>query len=297
MLSQLHGSLQGMLVAITALVVAAHRTGTSQFCHHSPRRIAEIEIGSKILGKNRSLAQSLIGIKTEVSRTEGIIITHKFWSEHLLQIQIDTPVRIGEIIPVIINQRYARSYIPDMLIHPLQQFRSFYLLAYHIVVSCHRSHIEVIGYPEQEAGFCLSLPTLHITLVVIVIAHLVTDSPEIGREGIEIEMIIDAITTGRSYMIAPNTQHIEAHRTDITEKRYIGRWQDAIVRIGAVKSCRHHSQTKLGIGSIVRTSDYTEVESLMPLVLVSIIEVVKESCHPRFLDLLGSIHLLRREGI
>ena len=73
--------------------------------------------------------------------------------------------------------------------------------AYHIVVSCHRSHIEVIGYPEQKTGFCLSLPTLHITLVVIVIAHLVTDSPEIGREGIEIEMIINAVTTGRSYMI------------------------------------------------------------------------------------------------
>ena len=184
-----------------------------------------------------------------------------------------------------------------MLIHPLQQFRALYLLAYHIVVSCHRSHIEVIGYPEQEAGFCLSLPTLHITLVGIVIAHIVTDSPEIGRKGIEIEMIIDAVTTGRSYMIAPNTQHIEAHRTDITEKRYIGRRQDAIVRIGAVKSCCHHSQTKLGIGCIVRTAYHAEVKALMLLVLVGIIEVVKESRHPRFLDLLDSIHLLRREGI
>ena len=227
-----------------------------------------------------------------MSRTKGIIITHKFWPEHLLQIQIDTPVRIGKIISVVINQRYTHSYIPGMLIHPLQQFRALYLLAYHIVVSCHRSHIEVIGYPEQKTGFCLSLPTLHITLVVIVIAHLVTDSPEIGREGIEIEMIINAVTTGRSYMIAPNTQHIEAHRTDITEKRYIGRRQDAIVRIGAVKSCSHHSQTKLGIRSIVRTSNYAEVEPLMLLVLVGIIEVVKESRHPRFLDLLGCIHLL-----
>ena len=182
MLAQLHCGLQGMLVAIAPLVIAAHRTGTSQFCHHAPRRIAEIEIGSEILGKNRSLAQSLIGIKPEVSRTEGIIITHKFWSEHLFQIQIDTPVRIGEIIPVVINQRYTRSHIPSMLIHALQQFWPFYLLSDYIIISHHRSYIEIISHLQKEACLHLSLPSLHIALVLIVIAHLKAHSPEIRRE-------------------------------------------------------------------------------------------------------------------
>ena len=152
---------------------------TTQFCHHSPRWITEVEVSPKVLGKNCSLAQSLIGIKTKCRRTEGIIIPHKFWSEHLIDIQTDTPMRVRQIIPVIIYQRNTRSYIPCMTVHALQQFRTFNISTYYIVITRHRSDIKIIRYPKQKANFSLSLPTLHITLIVIVIAHLITYSPEI----------------------------------------------------------------------------------------------------------------------
>ena len=93
---------------------------TTQFSHHSPRRITKVEVSPNVLGKNRSLTQSLIGIKTKCRRTESIIISHKSRSEHLIDIQIDTTMWIRKIIPVIIYQRNASSYIPSMLIHALQ---------------------------------------------------------------------------------------------------------------------------------------------------------------------------------
>jgi dTDP-4-dehydrorhamnose reductase len=84
------------------------------------RRITKVEVSPNVLGKNRSLTQSLIGIKTKCSRTESIIISHKSRSEHLIDIQIDTTMWICKIISVIIYQRNTSSNIPSMLIHALQ---------------------------------------------------------------------------------------------------------------------------------------------------------------------------------
>ena len=171
-----------MLVTIAPLVVATHRTGSAQLRHHAPRRISEIKIRSKILGKYRSLTQPLISIKAEFRTAEGIVIAHELRPEHLLDIQIDAPMRIRQIIAIIINQRYTRSHIPGMLIHALQQFWPFYLLSDYIIISRHRSYIEVISHLDEEACFHLSLPSFHIALVVVVIAHLKAHSPEIRRE-------------------------------------------------------------------------------------------------------------------
>lgn len=51
------------------------------------------------------------------------------------------------------------------------------MFTYYIVITRHRSDIEIICYTKQEANFSLSLPTLHVTLIGIVIAHLIAYSP------------------------------------------------------------------------------------------------------------------------
>ena len=108
------------------------------------------------------------------------------------------------------------------------------MFTYYIVITRHRSDIEIICYTKQEANFSLSLPTLHVTLIGIVIAHLIAYSPKISGKRIEIKVIIDAISSFRSNMVTTDTQHIETYRTDITIKRDIRRRKNTVVRISTV---------------------------------------------------------------
>ena len=108
------------------------------------------------------------------------------------------------------------------------------MFTYYVVITRHRSDIEIICYTKQEANFSLSLPTLHVTLIGIVIAHLIAYSPKIRRERIELEVIIDAITSLRSDMVTTNTHHVETYRTDIAIKRDIRRRKNTVIRISTV---------------------------------------------------------------
>ena len=84
-------------------------------------------------------------------------------------------------------------------------------------------------------------------------------------------------------MCTAHSNHVETHRRDVAEDADVGRWQQRILSVSAVKSCCHETDTKFRVGAVMRTADYTEVEFLVFFCLVGIVKVVEKAVYQVFL--------------
>ena len=80
-----------------------------------------------------------------------------------------------------------------MPVHAVEQFWSFYVFTYHIVIAHHRTDVEVASQVEEKTTLDAGLPSLHLTLVTVVISHVVSHAPVVAGKGIEIDGIVGTI--------------------------------------------------------------------------------------------------------
>ena len=104
-------------------------------------------------------------------------------------------------------------------------------MAIHIVERHGRTYEQIVGGAYEPTRLGLSLPALHLALVVVVVAHVVAQTPDVAGEGIEVERIVDAVGVVRKLMHAAHTEHVEAHCRHVAKERHIA-WSRK--RIGRV---------------------------------------------------------------
>ena len=73
-----------------------------------------------------------------------------------------------------------------------------------------------------------------------------------------------------------NSQQIKTYRRYIAKQGNIGGRKNSIILIRTVKSGSYQTKSQLGICTIMRSTDDTEVKLLVLLILVRIIKVVKK---------------------
>ena len=188
---------------------------------------------------------------------------------------------IGEHITGIIDGREAGTNVPSVLVHAVEQFRTLDASANHVVVAHHRTEVEVVAQVEEETRLEACLPSFHVALVAVVIAHVISHAPELAGEGIEIDGVVGTILVLWKDMRASDAQHIETYGADIAKEGYIGWRKKRVIGVGTVKTGCHESNAQLGVGAVVWAANDTEVEFLLLFILVGIIEVVQESRQKR----------------
>ena len=78
---------------------------------------------------------------------------------------------------------------------------------------------------------------------------------------------------------AANAEHVEAHGRDVAEERHVAGCRERVGGIGTIESGSHESDSELGVGAVMRSAYYAEVEALVLLLLVGIVEVVEKAGH------------------
>ena len=105
-----------------------------------------------------------------------------------------------------------------MSVHAVEQFWTFYVFTYHIVIAHHRTDVEVTSQMEEETTLDAGLPSLHLTLIAVVISHIVTHAPVVAGKGVEIDGIVGTVLILREYVSTSDAQHVESYSAHIPEE-------------------------------------------------------------------------------
>ena len=106
LLTQLHLSLNQIVVTIPAFIVSTHARRTSHQGQHRPRRISIIEHSVYVVGQHRPLPQRMVGIPLHLGAVKRLAVSHERWEETLLGLEVYTTIGIGDKIPRIVHQEY-----------------------------------------------------------------------------------------------------------------------------------------------------------------------------------------------
>ena len=238
-LAKLDGGFYHVLVTISSLVISAQGIAASCLCHHAPRGIAKVECGTKVLGQYGSSPGLLVGVELQFGGAEGIVVAHEARTEHLGEVHVITPVGIGEVVTVVEHEGESHAIVVGMSVHSRQELGALDVLADDVVVGHGRTEKEVAAKVPQEASLHVHLPSLHVALVVVVVAHVVSHSPELAGEGIEVERVDGTVTVVGEDVGSAHTEQIEAHRADIAKERHIGGEEERVGWVGAIDACCH----------------------------------------------------------
>ena len=179
----------------------------------------------------------LVGVELQFGGAEGIVVAHEARTEHLGEVHVITPVGIGEVVTVVEHEGESHAIVVGMSVHSRQELGALDVLADDVVVGHGRTEEEVAAKVPQEASLHVHLPSLHVALVVVVVAHVVSHSPELAGE--EVERVDGTVTVVGEDVGSAHTEQIEAHRADIAKERHIGGEEERVGWVGAIDACCH----------------------------------------------------------
>ena len=231
MLSQLHLRLHLMVVAVAALVVAAHRVAVAELREHRPLHIAEVELRAEVGSERSTAPQMRVAVDAEVGGVGVVLVADELRAHQLHELDVHASLRRREVVARVVDGSHARTEVESLRAFAAKQFFAVELSAAHIVEVDGRTDEEVVGGAYQPVGFELRLPALHLALVGVLVAHVVAPSPDVAREGVEIDRVVEAVGVARELMCAAHAEHVEAHGRDVAEERHVARSRERVGRV------------------------------------------------------------------
>ena len=93
----------------------------------------------------------------------------------------------------------------------------------------------------KESSHHLKLRSAVFALIVIVVALRIIESPEIRREGIDVEPVVEPVTLLWENIVASDSYHQECFRRNVAVERSVRLFQSAVRAVGGVE-CRSQCQ-------------------------------------------------------
>ena len=152
-----------------------------------------------------------------------------------------------------------------------------------ILIAGNRSEIAMSIDRYKESSHHLKLRSAVFALIVIVVALRIIESPEIRREGIDVEPVVEPVTLLWENIVASDSYHQECFRRNVAVERSIRLFQSAVRAVGGVECRSHQADAEASVSGVMRTTDDAEVYLLVWLRLVRLCKVLQQSRHESML--------------
>ena len=138
-----------------------------------------------------------------------------------------------------------------------------------------RTYVESLAQAEHVVDRAVDEQFVELGFVVHIQPLLIAYAPKFAWERIEVEIVFDALSVAREYVVATNTDHVESDCGNIAIERYIGWSGDAVGKVVAIESGGYEPDAEFGVGRVVWSAYDAEIEFLIFLGLVGVLEVVE----------------------
>ena len=158
------------------------------------------------------------------------------------------------------------------------------------------SHIEILGYAEQEVGLEFKLYLAVQALVVVVERAVVAQAPELGWQIVEKQLVVPAVFVVLHIVVASEPHlHLPGH-TDGKHGRGIAPLQSGVLAVVAVEAGQSAGYTQATGGIEEWSAQNSPVEGLVTL-LIGILQILPQPIEWLFdaLYLAYRVWLLRRQ--
>ena len=164
------------------------------------------------------------------------------------------------------------------------------LVGVHILVTSYRSEVAVAVERQQESRHHLKLGATVFALVVVVVALGIAEPPEVRREGVDIQAVVEPIVLVRQERVAAKANHEEALGGDIAVERGVGELERAVGTVGGIEGRRHQAQAHTGVGGVMGTANDAKIDLLVGFGLVRLGKILQHTGHQAALG-------LQRQGV
>ena len=214
--------------------------------------------------------------EVEAGTLEILIVTEEAGKELLLQLYVDSLVRVRDKISRVIRDDDSGSEGGDVLGCPVEEADVVEIFRVHVAEHEVGTHVEVGSQTPQEFEFDLLFQSFLFGFAVFMSAGVITDAPEFAGEGEEVHVGVEPETVTREDAIVPDSQQVETRGGDVPVDGDVGGGYGFVVPVDTVQPGCHESEPQFGVARKMRSPDNREVDSLFGFLFVGVREITVE---------------------
>ena len=291
-LAQLHLSVDNVLVAVASLVVAAHAIAGPHIGEHGPRHAAHRLPRVELAGKDGATPGAAVGGHLQFARPVGVVVAQERGVGGEVGLHKPATGGVEHEVACVERIAHAHRHVAHRERAATQQRGRMVLelVGVHILVTGYGSEVTVAVERQQESRHHLKLGATVFALVVVVVALGIAEAPEVRREGVDIQAVVEPIVLARQERVAAKADHEEPLGGDIAVERGVGELERAVGTVGGIEGRRHQAQAHTGVGGVMGTANDAKIDLLVGFGLVRLGKILQHTGHQAALG-------LQRQGV